>query len=180
MAVFGLKQVLPTNQNTDIVILIEFNNFLIYITGFIYFVTAFFGLMICVSAVNSAYELADEKRANGEHTLLSVATRFIFGVLLLGNNALALALINTLGAEASVSVDPYSMLNYADIYRPSNEQLQYAMLIKTFSRTLGAWAFTSGIAQGRHINHPQEQARKGARTRLFWGYSQVWFSCFPN
>ncbi|MBF4250637.1 hypothetical protein EAY39_15225 [Vibrio anguillarum] len=141
-----------------------------YLTFGIYVFAIASGILICLSVIFNFGKLADRNQsAQAEHSIEHSITRFIFGLMLIGVNFIAMYTLATLGADDQYIVDPYSALGYMNRTAPSSEELKLTLFVLTISRCIGGWGLVAGLKHGQHCAHPQEQVRQSARLRVGWG-----------
>jgi formate/nitrite transporter FocA (FNT family) len=156
----------------------------------IYVIAIATGIMICISVGWQIKKLTETPQATiqSDTNVTSLVCRFMFGIALICINAISMATVISLGASSGYVKDPYSQLGYMTAAVPSEGELAMALFVTTLSRCMGAYALSAGLKHGQHSAHPQEQIRKSARWKVFWGvlcgaifiYPEFWMKVAEN
>lgn len=156
----------------------------IAVTAVIYAVGVGTGVFILVSVVIDLGKLANANSGMvaQETSTGHVVGRAVFAISLITMNTIAVLSLVSLGAtqEQAVIYDPHNALDYTQITIPNSDELILTLFAKTLSGCLGGLALYAGLNHGQHIFHPQEQVRKSARLRAFWGVAAALPLIFPE
>lgn len=139
-----------------------------YVTFGLLFLGVLFGIFRCAIATTMIPKLAEPNRYP-EITVNHITMKMISGIAFISINAINISLALQIGITNDYIYDATDMLSYIETVTVSDDTQALALLTSSLLRMTGTVSILHGANGIGEMGHRDEQTRKRANNRVFWG-----------
>lgn len=139
-----------------------------YITFGLLYLGVLMGIYRSAHAATMIPKLAEPNRYP-EITVNHIVMRMISGIAFISINAINISLALQIGITSDYIYDPTEMLSYIESTTVSDDTQALALLCSSLLRMTGTISILHGANGIGEMGHRDEQIRKRANNKVFWG-----------